>query len=117
MINQKNLFARDRKMNDAHIKKYEKFMKKNKLDNALVLTESGEVVDLYSEAIQNIKIGHIASIWKKFFYQLSDGVFFVARVFIKASNFGSIWTRVCYMLSGGFNYFGSILIRLGNYGS
>ena len=111
------LNANHRKVNDTHIRRYESFLKKNKLDNALVVTESGEVVDLYSVDVLNRHIGIMASIWMQFCIKLSKVFFCIGNIFVKASNMTRIWTRFCYRLSGGSNFIGSLLCRAGNFGS
>jgi hypothetical protein len=114
---QQNFNAGYCRINATHVRRFERFLKKNKLDNALVVTEFGEVVDLYAEAILNSDVGFWASIWMKFCTQLSKGFYWIGTVFIKASNLAVIWARFCYKLAGWFNFIASLLFRAGHFGS
>ncbi len=114
---QQNLSVGHCKVNNIHIKRFERFLKKNKLDNALVVTESGDVVDLYSGATVNIEIGLLAGIWMQICGQLAKVFYCIGNLFLKASNMASVWTRFCYKLSGNFNFIGSLLIRVGHFRS
>lgn len=115
--NKQNLSAWHYTINDIHIKRFERFLKKNKLDNALVIDESGEVIDLYSESILHMDIGLMPSVWMQFCRQMSKGFCCIGNIFFRASDLSRIWTLFCYRLSGGFHYIGSLLFRAGNIGS
>jgi len=99
------------KANDNHIKRFEHFMKTNKLDNALVVTESGDVIDTFSLAIMHNDISFLPSIWAQFCRQLSKAFYFAGSVVLKAASLSSIWTRSCYKLSGLFNLMGSFVCK------
>jgi len=112
--NFRNLTDRYCKKNDKRIRSFERFLKKNRLDNALVVTESSEVVDLYANAIVNMDIGRMDIIRQQVCYHLSQGFICFGSVFIKASNIAIIWTRFCYMMAGWFNYMGDYLFKVGH---
>lgn len=82
-----NLNASHLRFNDSRIRRFERFLEKNKLDNALVVTGSGEVVDLYSEAVWNRRMGFMALIWMRTCRRLSKSFSCLGNFFFKASSF------------------------------
>lgn len=86
--NSRNLSSSHRRINDSRTRRFERFLEKNKLDNALVTTDSGEVVDLYSEAIWNRPMGLVALIWLRLCRKLSNGFYCIGRFF---DNAGKLW--------------------------
>lgn len=85
--NPHNLNASHLRFNDSRIRRYERFLEKNKLDSALVITDSGEVVYLYSEAIRNRHIGFMALIWMRSCRRLSKSFSCLGNLFFRASLF------------------------------
>lgn len=83
--NPHNLNASHLRFNDSRIWRYERFLEKNKLDNALVVTGSGEVVDLYSEAIRSRRIGFMSLIWMRSCRRLSNSFSCFGNFLFKAS--------------------------------
>lgn len=86
--NPHGLNARHRRINKTHIRRFERFMGKSKLDNALVVTGSDEVVDLYSEAIRSRRIGFMALIWRRSCRKLSEGFYCIGNLLFKAGSLG-----------------------------
>jgi len=122
-----NLISSHSKTNDTHVRRFERFLKNNKLDNALVVTESGDVVDLYSLAelsrhIGSRHIGVTASIWKQVCCKLSNGFRCIGRLLFKSSNLGFklsakmaiCWMQLCCKLSNSAHCIERLLYKVGN---
>lgn len=82
--NPHNLSTICRRKNATRIRSFNRFLDKSKLDNALVVTDSGGVVDLYSESIWNRRAGFMARMWMRLCYELANRFHCLGRLLSRA---------------------------------
>jgi hypothetical protein len=102
-----------RQINNDKIRNFRRFMKKSKLVNPLMVTDSGEVVDLYSEALSSMEVGFIEGLKSQFRLWLSSVFFCLGDIFFKLGNMSQSTARIMmlffFRLSNLFTVIGKII--------